>query len=195
MQESFLFFFFFSSRRRHTRSLRDWSSDVCSSDLAACHWHWRRVGTTTNWHSLVLWRGRKVGTKNSPSCSLVIGCTHEVVLCFFSCFNSQGLTHGGFEFITAMCESVEEKNGRRAMTVGGGRAGKHGQVLPLHTVQRRASGITLIPLRLILLFSRRRLATGLSTLWLTMVFMALVQRRSSSSSPFQPIHRQYIGPT
>src|SRR5438034_9404701 len=30
---SFLFFFFFSSRRRHTRSLCDWSSDVCSSDL------------------------------------------------------------------------------------------------------------------------------------------------------------------
>src|SRR5438067_10065787 len=31
---SFLyFFFFFSSRRRHTRSKRDWSSDVCSSDL------------------------------------------------------------------------------------------------------------------------------------------------------------------
>src|SRR5690349_21920628 len=29
----FIFFFFFSSRRRHTRSLRDWSSDVCSSDL------------------------------------------------------------------------------------------------------------------------------------------------------------------
>src|SRR5207247_4493897 len=26
-------FFFFSSRRRHTRSTRDWSSDVCSSDL------------------------------------------------------------------------------------------------------------------------------------------------------------------
>src|SRR5437588_9406141 len=30
----FFFFFFFSSRRRHTRSLCDWSSDVCSSDLA-----------------------------------------------------------------------------------------------------------------------------------------------------------------
>src|SRR5207247_5168774 len=27
------FVFFFSSRRRHTRSTRDWSSDVCSSDL------------------------------------------------------------------------------------------------------------------------------------------------------------------
>src|SRR5690606_41053099 len=28
-----LLFFFFSSRRRHTRFSRDWSSDVCSSDL------------------------------------------------------------------------------------------------------------------------------------------------------------------
>src|SRR2546429_9035018 len=28
-----IFFFFFSSRRRHTRCSRDWSSDVCSSDL------------------------------------------------------------------------------------------------------------------------------------------------------------------
>src|SRR5207253_6010002 len=27
------FSFFFSSRRRHTRWPRDWSSDVCSSDL------------------------------------------------------------------------------------------------------------------------------------------------------------------
>ena len=27
--------FFFSSRRRHTRYWRDWSSDVCSSDLSA----------------------------------------------------------------------------------------------------------------------------------------------------------------
>src|SRR5439155_10636779 len=30
---TFFFFFFFSSRRRHTRWPRDWSSDVCSSDL------------------------------------------------------------------------------------------------------------------------------------------------------------------
>src|SRR5947209_7894924 len=33
-----LHFFFFSSRRRHTRYWRDWSSDVCSSDL----WRYRR---------------------------------------------------------------------------------------------------------------------------------------------------------
>src|SRR5699024_11451114 len=32
-------FFFFSSRRRHTRSKRDWSSDVCSSDLPTFHPH------------------------------------------------------------------------------------------------------------------------------------------------------------
>src|SRR5207247_8171840 len=30
---SALVFFFFTSRGRHTRSTRDWSSDVCSSDL------------------------------------------------------------------------------------------------------------------------------------------------------------------
>src|SRR5205809_2985399 len=31
---SLLLVFFFSSRRRHTRCSRDWSSDVCSSDLS-----------------------------------------------------------------------------------------------------------------------------------------------------------------
>src|SRR5438067_9844592 len=35
---------FFSSRRRHTRSKRDWSSDVCSSDLASA-----RPGSAQSW--------------------------------------------------------------------------------------------------------------------------------------------------
>src|SRR5690606_40596456 len=35
-----VYFFFFSSRRRHTRFSRDWSSDVCSSDL----WRWDNNG-------------------------------------------------------------------------------------------------------------------------------------------------------
>src|SRR2546430_3799171 len=43
-----LSFFFFSSRRRHTRFDCDWSSDVCSSDLAklppAVRWVVRRMG-------------------------------------------------------------------------------------------------------------------------------------------------------
>src|SRR5215813_15095686 len=33
-----MFCFFFSSRRRHTRCGRDWSSDVCSSDLSPVAW-------------------------------------------------------------------------------------------------------------------------------------------------------------
>src|SRR5439155_10545526 len=36
-------FFFFSSRRRHTRWPRDWSSDVCSSDLQA----WGQLGSSS----------------------------------------------------------------------------------------------------------------------------------------------------
>src|SRR5690606_39420264 len=42
-------FFFFSSRRRHTRFSRDWSSDVCSSDLSIC----RRLSEPVR-HALVL---------------------------------------------------------------------------------------------------------------------------------------------
>src|SRR5689334_23406170 len=38
-------FFFFSSRRRHTRWNCDWSSDVCSSDLPARGFRFRRRGT------------------------------------------------------------------------------------------------------------------------------------------------------
>src|SRR5262245_63492723 len=38
------FFFFFSSRRRHTRCLSDWSSDVCSSDLAIRNGFLERLG-------------------------------------------------------------------------------------------------------------------------------------------------------
>src|SRR6266852_7019713 len=36
-----VYVFFFSSRRRHTRCYRDWSSDVCSSDLAGRREHVR----------------------------------------------------------------------------------------------------------------------------------------------------------
>src|SRR5258707_8048671 len=40
---SWALFFFFSSRRRHTRYWRDWSSDVCSSDLGREGWSVRVV--------------------------------------------------------------------------------------------------------------------------------------------------------
>src|SRR5439155_9075645 len=38
LQTCIFHFFFFSSRRRHTRWPRDWSSDVCSSDLESNGW-------------------------------------------------------------------------------------------------------------------------------------------------------------
>src|SRR5690606_39452035 len=38
--------FLFSSRRRHTIFSRDWSSDVCSSDLTACE---AALGETLGW--------------------------------------------------------------------------------------------------------------------------------------------------
>src|SRR5690606_40921543 len=45
LSDVYLRLFFFSSRRRHTRFSRDWSSDVCSSDLPAPKVHHRiRVG-------------------------------------------------------------------------------------------------------------------------------------------------------
>src|SRR2546429_4362855 len=51
-------YFFFSSRRRHTRCSRDWSSDVCSSDLffdfhqahAACRLERQAGIVTERWH-------------------------------------------------------------------------------------------------------------------------------------------------
>src|SRR6266513_4861796 len=45
-------FFFFSSRRRHTRSKRDWSSDVCSSDLP-----WAAISgrSSRSWRSSKSW--------------------------------------------------------------------------------------------------------------------------------------------
>src|SRR2546421_1506858 len=42
------FFFFFSSRRRHTRSDRDWSSDVCSSDLAGVLGEWELTASVSS---------------------------------------------------------------------------------------------------------------------------------------------------
>src|SRR3989442_9058608 len=44
-----MMFFFFSSRRRHTRCGRDWSSDVCSSDLYPRESNLCGVGMRIRW--------------------------------------------------------------------------------------------------------------------------------------------------
>src|SRR5690606_19377652 len=62
--------FFFSSRRRHTRFSRDWSSDVCSSDLgdtdlaATYRAHAARTAKAVNDH---LWDADAGAYKVSPS--------------------------------------------------------------------------------------------------------------------------------
>src|SRR5882757_10248554 len=63
-------FFFFSSRRRHTRYWRDWSSDVCSSDLSdsvarrgdelmyGTGWHKKKASRKLAFRSLSIAGGR-----------------------------------------------------------------------------------------------------------------------------------------
>src|SRR5207245_7698579 len=52
---SALFSVFFSSRRRHTRCYRDWSSDVCSSDLVG-GWNQDNLELTLTNHAVVQFR-------------------------------------------------------------------------------------------------------------------------------------------
>src|SRR5207247_4864928 len=65
----YLYLFFFSSRRRHTSSTRDWSSDVCSSDLIRYFGGTRRCSATlasaTVHHPLA--SRRKSNTACTPS--------------------------------------------------------------------------------------------------------------------------------
>src|SRR5947209_9484508 len=72
------FVFFFSSRRRHTRYWRDWSSDVCSSDLS------RSLSTLRQWFSELVeaMKARFVGeeaTSSLVSRKLKLASRHSLV--------------------------------------------------------------------------------------------------------------------
>src|SRR5699024_11824053 len=61
--------FFFSSRRRHTRSKRDWSSDVCSSDLEsfnniALHFDIPEPSLIYSWYKL--WQSKGIDGLSKP---------------------------------------------------------------------------------------------------------------------------------
>src|SRR5438874_9420970 len=66
------YFFFFSSRRRHTRSLRDWSSDVCSSDLNFVGVNDEEIGRMATEH-LIDMGCRKIAHIGGPGISTAIG--------------------------------------------------------------------------------------------------------------------------
>src|SRR2546429_5912742 len=61
----FFSFFFFSSRRRHTRCSRDWSSDVCSSDLID-------AGKTTSTERILYYTGvtYKIGSVDEGTATM-----------------------------------------------------------------------------------------------------------------------------
>src|SRR6266508_4737877 len=64
----FMTCFFFSSRRRHTRWPRDWSSDVCSSDLVALTVCRHRTHCqTSSWSSRRVMGPRRSERLTSPS--------------------------------------------------------------------------------------------------------------------------------
>src|SRR5206468_4424416 len=74
-------FFFFSSRRRHTRSDRDWSSDVCSSDLHrpdGVEAEPRKDGYQVDYR----WSGKKDNASVIPRVLLFIGLRLRTVLPF-----------------------------------------------------------------------------------------------------------------
>src|SRR5690606_39790765 len=58
---------FFSSRRRHTRFSRDWSSDVCSSDLAVMFGHKQMQVAINAINELVAEAGKPKWTWAAPA--------------------------------------------------------------------------------------------------------------------------------
>src|SRR5699024_12220130 len=104
---------FFSDRRRHTRSKRDWSSDVCSSDLTI-HDSSVKTRSDTNWptpsNSLYL-RVSRIGIfKTTISTSSSINAFHSLRIS--SLFLPKRLKIGGASCREVMSEDAEPAGGR-----------------------------------------------------------------------------------
>src|SRR5690606_39994359 len=85
------FFFFFSSRRRHTRFSRDWSSDVCSSDLGINFVHPTKFIGKHSFHLFVV--------QGADECNSPIAEVQKHLLCVFNltirpCISQTGIEIG-----------------------------------------------------------------------------------------------------
>src|SRR5699024_11511203 len=79
--------FFFSSRRRHTRSKRDWSSDVCSSDL---------LNRSTDYAiQMLLYLAKEGKTVSSSKLAASMGVSHRYLLHISSKLRAAGFIQIG----------------------------------------------------------------------------------------------------
>src|SRR5690606_40094657 len=76
--------FFLSGRRRHTSFSRDWSSDVCSSDLEQQHYGNRQRNYSIGTHLRGISRSHSCTTKisNMNTCVLLLPTFYKVVCSF-----------------------------------------------------------------------------------------------------------------
>src|SRR5699024_11691911 len=91
-------FFFFSSRRRHTRSKRDWSSDVCSSDLGAAqcpHQVGGAVGVVGCTQQQFVHWGHGTNMGSVAAWEILVGCFQSPEIGRASCRERVGSAGGG----------------------------------------------------------------------------------------------------
>src|SRR5690625_7273266 len=101
--------FFFSSRRRHTRWPRDWSSDVCSSDLLAHGALVSCVGLTLPVVLIIgLLTGQTVTLAENPTNLLLLGISLALSI---ATFNSQKVTaiHGGAHLFVFILYALRDR--------------------------------------------------------------------------------------
>src|SRR2546422_3306009 len=87
--------FFFSSRRRHTRCSRDWSSDVCSSDL---HWPLRKA----------------IHTRERGQCFYCLRRTTPAVQCLDHVVPRAHLGRNSYRNLVSSCMECNAQKGEKA---------------------------------------------------------------------------------
>src|SRR3712207_9210180 len=104
-------FFFFSSRRRHTRYWRDWSSDVCSSDLVCSH------DLAPGDDVVALARERGAAVVVSPLDSYVTGRMIQLAVPCATVMSREPLTAGPDDLLSEIAERIKEVEYRAAIAI------------------------------------------------------------------------------